>query len=440
MSTTPGSAWDGDLDGGGSPGPPPLAFPGAEKVPDALSVTELTHRIKDSLEGEFHGLWVTGEISRLTRAGSGHVYLSLKDAGAEVRAVIWRSTAARIRFDLEQGMEVLAFGDITVYPPRGEYQLKIVKVEPKGVGALQLAFQQLVERLRKEGLFDEDRKRPLPYLPRRIGIVTSPTGAAIRDMLKVLGRRFPNVHVTIHPVRVQGDGAAAEIAAAIDDFGERGGIDVMIIGRGGGSPEDLWAFNEEVVARAIARSEIPIISAVGHEIDVTIADYVADVRAATPSAAAEIVLPEEAALRESLRSAALRLAAGVRNRARVARETLRQIERSHAFRMPKERIRQWQQTLDDRAETLRRSLEGLVRLWRERLASGAAQLEAFSPLGVLGRGYSITMPAGGGPPVRDAAALSAGDAIETRLARGRVRSEVREILPEDGEKGEEGPL
>ncbi len=419
MSTTPGSAWEG--------------------VPDALTVTELTARIQDSLEGEFHGQWVTGEISRFTRAASGHVYLSLKDAGAELGAVIWRTTATRIRFDLESGMEVLAFGDITVYPPRGQYQLKITKIEPKGIGALQLAFQQLVEKLRAEGLFDEDRKQPLPFLPRHVGLVTSPTGAAVRDMLKGIGRRFPNVHVTIHPVRVQGDGAAEEIAAAIADFNRRGGMDVMIVGRGGGSPEDLWAFNEEVVARAIAASKIPVISAVGHEIDVTISDYVADVRAATPSAAAEQVLPEESTLRSTLQAAAHRLATGVRHRAKVARETLRQIERSHAFRMPKERVRQWQQTLDDRSEALRRVLESVVRVWRERLGGGAAQLEALSPLRVLGRGYSITTRPGGFVPLRDASEIAEGDQIETRLERGRVRSEVREIATDSAESPDGSP-
>lgn len=401
--------------------------------PDPLTVSELTDRIKGTLEGEFSGLWVEGEISRLSCPASGHIYLTLKDAHAQIQAVIWRSTASRIRFKTEGGQEVLAFGNVTVYPPRGNYQLIITRLEPKGVGALQLAYRQMVEKLSKEGLFDEARKKPLPWLPRRIGIVTSPTGAAIRDILNVIDRRFPRVHVVVYPVQVQGESAPGEIARAIDDFNRRGGVEVLIVGRGGGSPEDLWAFNEEVVARAISRSEIPIISAVGHEIDLLVSDLVADRRALTPTEAAELVLPSEADLRATLRGQAKRLGTAILGRAAVARERLRQISRRHVFRMPEQRVRQLQQSVDERGAGLARAISLRLERWRDRVSSSSARLEALSPLGVLGRGYTITVRAGEGRPLRGTAGLSPGDTIETRLARGKLVSRITEASPEETE-------
>ncbi|MCZ6692046.1 MAG: exodeoxyribonuclease VII large subunit [Planctomycetota bacterium] len=394
-------------------------------------MTEVTDRIKNALEGSFRGIWLEGEISRLTRAPSGHIYLTLKDSRAQIQAVVWRSTAARLKFDLESGQEVLACGDVTVYPPRGSYQLTISKLEPKGVGALQLAFRQLVERLSKEGLFDEARKKALPYMPEHIGVITSPTGAALRDILNVIDRRFPRVHVVIYPVVVQGEKAAGEIAAAIDTFNLRGDMEVLIVGRGGGSPEDLWAFNEEVVARAIYRSEIPIISAVGHEIDYMVSDMVADRRALTPTEAAEIVLPREADLKASLDVHVQRLRSAILGRASVAKERLRQMRARHGFRIPAEKIRQNQQAVDERGAGLGRSIAVILGRWKDRIGSTAARLETLSPLRVLGRGYSITLRQEDGAPLRDANEVAPGDSIETRLARGRLKSRVTETTPQE---------
>ena len=401
--------------------------------PKALTVTEVTDRIKETLEKGFSGVWVEGEISRLTRASSGHIYLTLKDKGAQIQSVIWRSAARGLKFEAESGQEVLAYGDVTVYPPRGNYQLIISRLEPRGIGALQLAFRQMVEKLSKEGLFDEAAKKPIPWLPEHIGIVTSPTGAALRDILNVIDRRFPKVHMVILPVQVQGESAAGEIAGAIDEFNRRGGVDVLIIGRGGGSPEDLWPFNEEVVARAIARSEIPIISAVGHEIDLMVSDLAADRRALTPTEAAEIVLPREADLQASLEGLARRLGAAVLGRAAVARERLNQIASRPAFRMPGERVRRLQQTVDERAATLGKAVSALLGFWRERVAAFSSRLEGLSPLGVLGRGYSLTMAAGAKTPLREAKAASPGDSLETRLHRGRLISRITEVHEDDSQ-------
>src|SRR5512136_2779310 len=257
-----------------------------------LTVSRLTALIRSTLEENFEHVWVEGEVSNLSTPSSGHLYFTLKDAGAQLRCVMFKGAVRNLRFRLKDGMGLILRGRITVYEQRGDYQLIAEYAEPLGIGALQLAFEQLKERLVREGLFDESRKKPLPVLPQRIGVVTSPTGAAIHDILTVVNRRFANVQILIVPVRVQGDGAAAEIAAAIDDVNRYGAVDVMIVGRGGGSLEDLWAFNEEAVARAIARSRIPVISAVGHETDYTIADFAADLRAPTPSAAAELAVKD----------------------------------------------------------------------------------------------------------------------------------------------------
>ncbi len=256
-----------------------------------LSVSDITRQIKNSLELRFPRVWIQGEISNFKRHTSGHLYFTLKDEGAQISATMWRSRAGTLLFGPEDGMKVIARGGITVYPPRGSYQIDVDQLTPLGVGELQIAFERLKQKLVAEGLFDEGRKRPLPELPSRIGIITSETGAALHDIRTVLNRRFPAIEVLLIPVRVQGPGAAEEIASAVKDMNRYGKIDVMIVGRGGGSLEDLWAFNEEIVARAIYASEIPVVSAVGHEIDFTIADFVADLRAPTPSAAAEMVVP-----------------------------------------------------------------------------------------------------------------------------------------------------
>jgi len=264
------------------------------------TVSELTRQIKVLIEERFPEVWVEGEISNVRRPGSGHTYFTLKDEGSQLQAVIYRTQGSRMRFDLKDGMQAVARGEVSVYVKGGRYQLAVSEIEPKGLGALQLAFEQLKERLAKEGIFDKSRKKPIPLLPERIGIVTSPTGAAIRDILNVIQRRFSNAGILVSPVRVQGETAAAEITAAIQGFNARSDADVLIVTRGGGSLEDLWAFNEEPVARAIAASNIPVISAVGHEIDYTISDFVADLRVPTPSAAAELVVARESELKDRI--------------------------------------------------------------------------------------------------------------------------------------------
>ncbi len=272
-----------------------------------LTVSRLTALIKGVLEENFEHVWVEGEISNLAMPVSGHLYFTLKDAAAQLRCVMFRASSRALRFKPKDGMGVVVRGRVSLFEPRGEYQLIVEYLEPQGIGALQLAFSQLKERLAKEGLFAEAHKKPIPRLPQRIGVVTSATGAAIHDILNVLNRRFANVEVLIYPVKVQGEGAAREIAQAVKDFNRYGNIDVMIVGRGGGSIEDLWAFNEEVVARAIYHSRIPVISAVGHEVDFTIADFVADLRAPTPSAAAELVVKSKAELDAELDALSHRL-------------------------------------------------------------------------------------------------------------------------------------
>jgi len=400
------------------------------------TVAELTREVRASLEAKFPAVWVTGEVSNLRSPGSGHLYFTLKDSEAQLRAVIWRGVASRLRFRLEDGLQVVAFGNISVYEPRGEYQLIISRLEPKGVGALQLAFEQLKRKLEAEGLFDAARKRPLPFLPQRIGVVTSSSGAAIRDILTVIQRRFERVRIVLRPVRVQGEGAAEEIAEGIADLNRfsasspENAIDVLIVGRGGGSLEDLWAFNEEPVARAIFQSAIPVVSAVGHEIDFTIADFVADVRAATPSAAAELVVPELDEIEATLNDLRGRLLNALKAKAEQARGLLESVLRSHGFLAPLERVRQWQQRMDDVAQRISLAASHQVRSKSEALAAAAGRMESLSPLKVLARGYSITMM--GDPPriVKDAAALRPGDTIATRLHRGRLISRVQAAEPE----------
>jgi len=396
---------------------------------DVVTISELTHRIRRSLEDGFGRVCVLGEISNVRRPASGHVYLTLKDAGAQLAAVIWRSTAARLRFDLDDGMEVIVKGSITVYEPRGVYQIVVSSMQPKGMGALQLAFIQLRDKLEKEGLFRPEAKQPLPALPACVGVVTSATGAAVHDILTVIGRRFPRAHIVLRPVRVQGEGAAEEIAQAIAEFNGWGGADVLIVGRGGGSLEDLWAFNEEVVARAIYASKIPIISAVGHEIDVTIADLVADRRALTPSEAAEIVLPEFHDLLDTLDGLRTRLAVALRGQVDVARARVQRLRGSYGFRAPIEAVRRHEQRLDElvsgAALAVRRRLESC----RERLATVGGRLQALSPLGVLERGYSITRSQASGQVLRRAADIEPGQHIETVLHQGRLLSRVERPQP-----------
>lgn len=393
-----------------------------------LSVWELTSQIKDLLERSFPTVWVTGEISNLARPRSGHVYLTLKDDRAQLRAAIWRSTATRVRFDLHDGLEVVCRGHVDVYAPRGSYQLIIEEVQPKGLGALELALRQLREKLAREGLFAAERKRPLPPLPRRIAVVTSPTGAAIRDFLQVLGRRWRGADVMIVPTRVQGEGAAEEIAAAIEQVNRLAlPIDCLVVTRGGGSLEDLWAFNEEVVVRAIFASRIPVVSAVGHEIDVTLSDLVADVRALTPSEAAELVAPAADELAAGLRQYQTRLYRALRARASAARSRLEALAGHQVFRRPYERVHDLARRLDELESRLARTIHGHLRLARQKADAAASQLQSLSPLGVLGRGYSLTQRTADGRIIRDAAELAPGQQITTRFAAGSTISRVEQV-------------
>jgi exodeoxyribonuclease VII large subunit len=322
-----------------------------------ITVSQLTRMVKQAITEHLPSTFaVMGELSNVSQPSSGHLYFTLKDAACEVRCVMWRSAAESLRFQPEDGMEVVATGGVDVYEPRGQYQLYVRKLQPKGLGELELAFRQLRERLEREGLFDPAHKKSLPEYPERIAVVTSPTGAAVRDIIQTIRRRFPCVTLMLYPVRVQGEGAAQEIAAAISMLNRQadrlGGIDVMIVGRGGGSLEDLWAFNEEVVARAIHASRIPIVSAVGHEVDVTISDLVADVRAATPTAAAELVVPSMEEVVEAIEATAGRLRRVVRHSLNLARSELAAVERFELFRRPTGVIRRGEQQVDELAARL----------------------------------------------------------------------------------------
>jgi exodeoxyribonuclease VII large subunit len=388
----------------------------------------LTQLIKQSLEAEFTSVWVVGELSDVARPQSGHIYLTLKDEGAQIRGVIWRSVAARLEFDLQDGQQVVCGGDVDVYPPRGVYQLIIRQIEPLGVGALQLALRKLHQRLAAEGLFDAGRKRPLPRFPRRIAFVTSPTGAAVRDFLEVLRRRWRGVQVLIIPAKVQGDGAAQDLVRGIrvaNSLPEP--PDVLVVGRGGGSLEDLWCFNEEPVVRAIYASRIPVISAVGHEIDVTLSDLVADVRALTPSEAAARVVPSAEEVRASLDGMRGRLAAALRARAADARSRLESLAQHRVFRRPFDLVHDLARELDDLEMRAKRAIAFQTTRHKDRLAALAARLESLSPLGVLARGYSLTQRTATGRLVTDAATLTAGEEITSRFARGRAVSRVTEI-------------
>ena len=404
----------------------PSASPApAEQV---LSVSQLTARFKAAVEREFPSVWVAGEISNFSRPQSGHCYFTLKDDTAQLRGVMWRGTASRLKFDLHDGLEVVCHGRLDVYPPRGSYQLVVDQLHPQGIGALELALRKLREKLEKQGLFDRARKRPLPLFPRRIGVVTSPTGAAIHDFLQVLRRRWQGVQVMIVPTRVQGDGAANEIAEGIRIAGRvRPALDVLVVGRGGGSLEDLWAFNEEPVVRAIAASEVPVVSAVGHEIDVTLADLAADVRALTPSEAAELVVPSAEKVTETLRSLQVRLHQSERTRIKALHNRLDGLASRPAFRRPTEVVHLLSRRVDELTSRLHAATRTLLLRRQGELGAVAGRLESLSPLAVLQRGYSLTQDPKSGRLLTDAAQLKKGQQIATRLARGQVVSTVEEI-------------
>jgi exodeoxyribonuclease VII large subunit len=402
----------------------------ADKNEKALTVGQLTDQIKDLLEGRLPPAWVEGEISNLKAAPSGHLYLTLKDERAQIQAVMFRGNASALRFTPENGMKVLVFGTVTVYPPRGQYQMKLTRMKPSGIGELQLAFEQLKARLAAEGLFDAGRKRPLPYLPRRIGIVTSPIGAAIRDLITVLTRRMPSIEVVLAPVKVQGEGSAAEIAEGIVRLNALGGLDLLIVGRGGGSLEDLWAFNEEIVARAIAASKLPVISAVGHEVDFTIADFVADVRAPTPSAAAELAVPEYIALCNNIKSLSMRVERSLLRKLRLARDAFARILTRSLFRRPRELIEMHAQRVDEMSSTIQSAARRMLAMKEAKFEAALNRLEPLSPLRTLKRGYSLVTRHGTREPLTDTKDLKPGDRLDVRLAQGHVVCRV---------EGEPGP-
>lgn len=412
-----------------------------------LSVYELTRYVKARLETDpgLRDVWVQGEISNFKHHTSGHMYFTLKDDRAQVRCVMFRGANRRLRFAPENGMQIIARGQVSVYERDGQYQLYVQGMEPQGVGALHVAFEQLKARLEAEGLFDPARKRPLPLLPRRIGIVTSPTGAALRDMIRVARRRFPNLTLVVAPVLVQGDEAPPQIIQAIQRLNAHGSVDVIIVGRGGGSLEDLWAFNDEGVARAIASSAVPVVSAVGHETDHTIADFVADLRAPTPSAAAELVVPSRAELAAAVASLSVRLVGALRQRRRLGRERWRRIMASRVFRRPLDRVHQERQRLDDLVRRAHIAVVRHVERRRNRLGAAAGRLDALSPLSVLRRGYSIARRRSDGVVVKSVAAVAAGETLDLRVADGSIECRVAAVQPrplpgvkEAGEDGRDG--
>ncbi|MCK5850014.1 MAG: exodeoxyribonuclease VII large subunit [Kiritimatiellae bacterium] len=410
-----------------------------------FGVTELTRRIKATLEGQFGSIWLEGELSNIRQPASGHYYLTIKDEAAQISGVMFRGSQRNLKFDPLDGMLVRVFGEVSVYERSGNYQIIIRSMEESGKGALQARFEALKEKLQKEGLFDQDRKQELPLLPRHVGVVTSATGAAIRDIINVVTRRFSNMHVVLAPAKVQGAGAAEEISAAIDLLNSRGGLDVLIVGRGGGSIEDLWSFNEEIVARAIARSEIPVISAVGHEIDFTISDFVADMRAPTPSAAAELVVGRKDEFEEQLETMSQRLARACSESIVRAGNRLAIAAGSYVFREPGNLVRQYLQRLDGLQMRVGRSMTSgvergrrrtndmgmkalhAIRLrhnaWQENVRRHDTQLKALNPLAVLRRGYSISYDEDGNV-VRSSMDLNVGRRVLTRVEKGSFESEV----------------
>jgi len=414
-----------------------------KRRPEPLSVSALTAQLRGLIEKEFASVWVAGEVSNFTKASSGHWYFTLKDAGAQLRAAMFRGFNLRMRFDLRDGLEVIARGRLSVYEPRGEYQLLVEELQPKGIGAAELALRQLKEKLLAKGYFDPRRKKPLPRFPRRIGLIASATGAAVRDMIELFAQRWPLAELVLRPSRVQGETAAAEIAAAIRTLnalhcsGEVP-LDAIVLGRGGGSTEDLWAFNEEVVADAVFHSVVPIVSAVGHEIDVTIADLVADYRAETPSAAVVALTPDFRELWAGLLERRTRLYEAVEHRLELARQRVEQLAARPAFRRPLQRVRDLEQRLDTLAVRLHRAGNQAVVQASQKLGSLAARLETLSPLNVLTRGYSLTQTIDG-RLVRNADEVGPGDVLVTRLAAGQIHSRVERTKLEARNSNETNP-
>jgi exodeoxyribonuclease VII large subunit len=435
-----------------------------------LTVSELTQEIKNILDLKFSDIWIEGEISNLRIPPSGHIYFTLKDDFSQIRAVLFKMQARTLRFVLQDGLHVVCRGRVSVYERRGEYQLILEEVEPKGIGALQLAFLQLKDRLEKEGLFDPAHKKPIPMIPQTIGIVTSPTGAVIRDMLHIIHRRFENIHILLHPVRVQGEGASLEIAKAIEDFNKRMNVDVIIVGRGGGSLEDLWSFNEEIVVRAIYHSKIPIVSAVGHETDYTISDFVADLRAPTPSAAAELVVRDKREIKNTLHYLEERLenqilqtlqenrtnlshlkkmltdprkkieeyflrADDLVNRFRILTSWILKRKRERSLHLserlslqnPIQRVKNLRLAISEIGKRLGQTMRYSVEIQRQKVEGIFGKLGSLSPLSILQRGYSITRKFPSLQILRDAAHIREGDKVEVRLHKGTLLCGVEKV-------------
>jgi exodeoxyribonuclease VII large subunit len=390
----------------------------ARQAPRFFTISELNQIIKGTLEQELDGLWVIGEVSNFRVPPSGHYYFTLKDDKSQISAVMFRRQGLALVFAPENGMEVLCFGKVSLYPARGDLQLYVENMEPRGQGALYLAFEQLKKRLSAEGLFAEARKKALPFLPASIGIVTSEKGAALRDMLRIIGDRYPDRRIIVRPVRVQGEGAAEEIASGITELGGLGQVDVMIVGRGGGSLEDLWAFNEEIVARSIFASPVPVISAVGHEIDFTIADFVADLRAPTPTAAAEVVVPRKSELVDQVMDLEAQLLQWMRRKLELAREDWSGFVKRLAD--PERKLRETQQHVDELSVDLVRRWRDRIRQFKDRLVQGGGRLDALSPLAVLDRGYSIAHKIPEEKLVKDTASLDVGDFLRVTFAKGKA--------------------
>lgn len=404
-------------------------MPEATALQAPLSVTELTGQIKELLEEGFSSLAVLGEITEWKPHSSGHCYFKLRDKGAVLSAVLFAGDRARLRREPREGEQVIARGRVTVYAPRGNYQFVVSTLQTQGQGAQDLALRQLKQKLEAKGYFARERKRPLPRFPRCIALITSPTGAAVRDMLEVLGRRWPALEVLLRPVRVQGELAAGEIAEALALVNRVGGAEAIIVGRGGGSGEDLAAFNDERVADAIFASRLPVVSAVGHEIDVTIADLVADFRALTPSEAAERIVPDRREVLALLEELSKRMREQLRGRVRLAQERLMSLADRRVFSRPLDRVRELSQRVDEAAERLSRNARQRLERLQQALQAQAGQLESLSPLNVLARGYSLTRRAQGGPVVRSAGEIQVGERVETVLRDGKFISRVEEIGP-----------
>jgi len=404
----------------------PLKEPTAKEPPRApLSVSEITQQIKSHIEAQFESVWVMGQVSNLTYHRSGHVYFTLKDEGAQLSAAIWKTSVSKIQFKLKDGVKIVCRGYLNVYPLHGKYQLVVNELQPKGIGTLELAFQQLREKLTAEGLFLPDRKKLLPPVIRRVAVITSPTGAAVKDFLQILSRRTKLTDVLIVPVKVQGDGAAEEIADALHKVNQLNGmdciVDCIVVARGGGSMEDLLAFNEETLVRAVAASAIPVVSAVGHEIDVTLCDFAADIRAATPSEAAERISREDVNRHRAWQQIDRRLQDLADRQLRIASEKLASIVKHLIFRRPEQMIESRRYQLDLYEERLDRLMSRRVQLLGDRLGKASASLDALSPLSILSRGYTLTESADG-CVIPSASEVNIGDTIRTRFADGVVES------------------